>query len=91
MYLASHSFIMGILDIVYCIVLECENVLYDSTIIVLLLLHFLFLHVELQFDLVVSKNFKSPSNSCLSPFYHSSLEKKNCYKFKSLQHFFVHK
>jgi hypothetical protein len=50
-------------------------VLYDSTIIVLFLLHFLFLHVELQFDLVVCINFKSPSNLCLSPFYHSSLEK----------------
>jgi hypothetical protein len=51
-------------------------VLYDSTIIVFLLLHFLFHYVELQFDLVVSTNFKSPSNSCLSPFYHSLLEKR---------------
>jgi hypothetical protein len=50
--------------------------LHDSTIIVLLLLHFLLHSIELELDLVVSTNFKSPSNSCMSPFYHSSLEKK---------------
>jgi hypothetical protein len=76
MYLASHSSTMGILEIIYYTLFGGKNVLYDATIIVILLLHFLFHYVELQFNLVVSTNLKSPSDSCLSPFNHSSLEKK---------------
>ncbi len=42
MYLASHSSTMGIFYIIYYTLFGGKNVLYDATIIVILLLHFLF-------------------------------------------------
>ncbi len=71
MYLARCSFVLGINYIIYIyIYIECETMLHHPTIVVQLL-HLFFHSFELQFDLIVFVDLRSPCDSHSSPFHYS--------------------
>jgi hypothetical protein len=61
-YLAGHSFILGIHDMVYYINFGVWNFVAYSAMAILLLLHYFFHSIELQLYLIVFVDVGSPCN-----------------------------